>query len=304
MSKHKIMKKKANNHAFIDGQNLYLGIKSLGWELDYKRFAVYLKEKYAVKKAYLFLGYIKEQESLYQYLRSCGFEIVFKEIAKDANGKPKGNVDVDLTLHTILKVSEYEQAVLVTSDGDFAPLVEHLLLVNKLNIMRWGLIPFWAKDEKIGYKLINARAETVFDKPTWKKPVLKQRCLVPTNGFYEWKKEEDGKQPYYIGLKDRSLFAFAGVYDSWTNKTTGEIVDTFSILTTEPNKEMSKIHVRMPVILRRDAENEWLDPTRDKPDELEEFLLPYDDNSLEIYPVSKDVGNARNDDKKLIQALS
>jgi len=127
------MKKKENNYAFIDGQNLYLGIKSLGWELDYKRFAIYLKEKYAVKKAYLFLGYIKEQESLYQYLRSCGFEIVFKEIAKDANGKPKGNVDVDLTLHTILKVSEYEQAVLVTSDGDFAPLVEHLLLVNKLN---------------------------------------------------------------------------------------------------------------------------------------------------------------------------
>jgi uncharacterized LabA/DUF88 family protein len=123
---------KENNYAFIDGQNLYLGIKSLGWDLDYKRFAVYLKEKYAVGKTYLFLGYIKEQENLYKYLRDCGFEVIFKEIAKDGVGKPKGNVDVDLTLHAILKINEYEQAVLITSDGDFAPLVEHLLSVNKL----------------------------------------------------------------------------------------------------------------------------------------------------------------------------
>jgi len=126
------MKKEENNYIFIDGQNLYLGVKSFGWQFDYGRFRVYLKEKYGAKKVFLFIGYIKERESLYAHLRGCGFELIFKEVAKDGEGKPKGNVDVDLTLHTILKIDEYQQAVLVTSDGDFAPLVEHLLSVGKL----------------------------------------------------------------------------------------------------------------------------------------------------------------------------
>jgi uncharacterized LabA/DUF88 family protein len=126
------MKKAENNSAFIDGQNLYFGVKGLGWKLDYKRLRVHLKETYGIKTAFLFLGYLEEQKPLYEYLRDCGFELIFKEVAKDGEGKPKGNVDVDLTLHTILKISEYEQAVLVTSDGDFAPLVAHLLSVGKL----------------------------------------------------------------------------------------------------------------------------------------------------------------------------
>lgn len=125
------MKKPLENCAFIDGQNLYLGVKAFTWEMDYKRFFVYLKEKHGIKKAYLFLGYIKEQESLYKRLRAYGFEIIFKEIAKYGDGKPKGNVDVDLTLHTILKINEYKKAVLVTSDGDFASLVDYLITVKK-----------------------------------------------------------------------------------------------------------------------------------------------------------------------------
>lgn len=123
---------KNTNYAFIDGQNLYLGVKSIGWTLDYKRLRKYLKEKYNINKAFVFLGYLEKEEQLYTYLRDCGFELIFKEVAKDGQGEPKGNVDVDLTLHTVLKKEEYDKAVLVTSDGDFAPLVEHLLLINKL----------------------------------------------------------------------------------------------------------------------------------------------------------------------------
>jgi len=126
------MQKKENNHAFIDGQNLYFGVKGLGWKLDYKHFRVHLQETYSINTAYLFLGYLDEQKPLYEYLRECGFNLVFKEVAKDGDGKPKGNVDVDLTLHTVLKIGEYEGVVLVTSDGDFAPLVAHLLSVGKL----------------------------------------------------------------------------------------------------------------------------------------------------------------------------
>jgi len=123
---------KEHNYAFIDGQNLYLGVSSLNWHFDYKRFRVYLKEKYGVSKAFLFIGYLSKEEKLYAYLRGCGFELVFKEVAKDSDGSPKGNVDVDLTLRAILQIEEYEQAILVTSDGDFAPLVGHLLSVGKL----------------------------------------------------------------------------------------------------------------------------------------------------------------------------
>ncbi len=126
------MKKPLTNYAVIDGQNLYFGIKGLGWKLDYKRLFVHLQETYGVKHAYIFLGYLDEQKPLYEYLSNCGFKIIFKEVAKDGDGKPKGNVDVDLTLHTVLKMDEYEKVILITSDGDFAPLVEYFLSEKKL----------------------------------------------------------------------------------------------------------------------------------------------------------------------------
>ena len=156
------MKKKLENYAFIDGQNLHLGVTSLGWKLDYARFFIYLKEKYAVKKAYLFLGYIKDHEDLYKYLKASGFDIIFKETTKDKNGKHKGNVDVDLTLHTILKQKECKKTILITSDGDFSPLIKYLLLENKLerllspkhNLCSW-LLRKYAKS-KIDY-LDNAK---------------------------------------------------------------------------------------------------------------------------------------------------
>ena len=124
--------KKPNNYAFIDGQNLYLGIASLDWKLDYKRFRVYLRDKYNISEAFYFLGYVAEQKTLYEYLQRCGFTLIFKEVSRSTDGKVKGNIDVDLTMHTILKISEYDQVVLVTSDGDFSPLIEYLLLEDKL----------------------------------------------------------------------------------------------------------------------------------------------------------------------------
>ncbi len=125
------MRKALTNYAFIYGQNLYFGIRDLGWKIDYKRLFVHLQETYCVKHAYIFLGYLDEQKPLYNYLQKCGFNIIFKEVSKDKTGKPKGNVDVDLTLHTILKLDEYEKAVIITSDGDFSPLVEYLISTEK-----------------------------------------------------------------------------------------------------------------------------------------------------------------------------
>lgn len=174
---------------------------------------------------------------------------------------------------------------------------------NRLELMRWGLIPVWAKDEKIGYRMINARAETVFEKPSWKRPVLKQRCLVPANGFYEWKTSDEGRQPFFIRLKDVELFSFAGVYDQWTHKETGEVIRSYAIITTDANRDMQGIHGRMPVILKPDDEDRWLEPSNDTPESIADLLRPFEDGKLEYYEVSTDVNSPRNNDEHLIYPI-
>lgn len=171
---------------------------------------------------------------------------------------------------------------------------------RQLELMRWGLIPVWAKDPKIGWKMINARSETVFEKPSWKRPALKQRCLVPANGFYEWKAEKDGKQPFFVRPKDQELFGFAGVYDHWTDPESQELVRSFSILTTRANREMAGVHERMPVILHPQDEDRWLDATNDQPEDIADLLRPYDDGGLELFEVSREVNRPQNDSKRLI----
>lgn len=126
------MIKKSDNYAFIDAQNVHLGIKSLGWKLDWKKFRVYLCEKYSVSKAYLFIGYLSSNQNLYSKLQEAGYILIFKPIILDGEGKAKGNCDADLVLQTILKINEYEKAVIVTSDGDFYSLVRHLYKHKKL----------------------------------------------------------------------------------------------------------------------------------------------------------------------------
>lgn len=174
---------------------------------------------------------------------------------------------------------------------------------NKATLMKWGLVPFWAKDPKIGYKMINARAEGIADKPAFRKPLRTQRCIVPATGFYEWKKLDDKKkQPYYFFIKDEEMFGFAGLYDIWKD-VSGKEFYTYTIITTTPNELMTPIHDRMPVILPKDAEDLWLDPDINDPQPLAAMLKPYPSEKMEKYPVSTDVGNTRNDSPNLIQPI-
>jgi len=120
------------NYAFIDGNNIHLGIKELGWELDYKRFRVYLNDKYNVTKAFYFIGFIEENRDLYKYLESCGYVLIYKQAIKDGKGSFKGNCDAELVLHAMIEYQNYDQAVIVTSDGDFACLLSYLNKNKKL----------------------------------------------------------------------------------------------------------------------------------------------------------------------------
>lgn len=175
-----------------------------------------------------------------------------------------------------------------------------------LELMKWGLIPSWAKDPNIGYKLINARDDTIFIKPTWRSVILKRRALIPADGFYEWLKPNTSKghkQPYYIHPKNDGLFSFAGVWDSWLDSE-GKELRSYSIITTGPNKEMAPIHNRMPVILHEEDESSWLDPNKTTKESIESLLRPYEDSGLLIVKVSDDVNLPANNDAHLIHAIS
>lgn len=191
--------------------------------------------------------------------------------------------------------------------GQIMPVVTGSDDGPKLEMMKWGLVPFWAKDPKIGYRLINARDDTIFDKPVWRKVILKKRCLIPADGFYEWKKPPEGskerKQPFFIHPKQTDIFSFAGVWETWKDAE-GMELKTYSIITTEPNKEMRKVHNRMPVILSQEEESAWLEPSRDSREEVEPFLHPYEDNGLEMYEVSSDVNVTRNNNEMLIYPIN
>ena len=165
---------------------------------------------------------------------------------------------------------------------------------------RWGLIPFWAKDRKLGYKMINARIETLFEKSTFKKAVSKRRCLVPADGFYEWKKTPQGKQPYRIQTTDQEIFSMAGIWERWKDPADGQMVFTFSVITQGPNELMKDIHDRMPAILRPDQESLWLSEDL-PPQELVDMIEPYPSDLMRAYPVSSRVGNVRNNDADLIK---
>jgi putative SOS response-associated peptidase YedK len=165
---------------------------------------------------------------------------------------------------------------------------------NKIGELRWGLVPQWAKDEKIGYKMLNARAETVAEKPAYKLPLQRKRCLIPADSFYEWKEANGKKQPMRIRLKDGQMFAMAGLYDVWT-AADGRKVSSCTIITTTANPLVADIHDRMPVILRPEEEELWLNRDMRDPLLLQSLLKPYDAEQMEVYPVSPLVGNVKND---------
>ncbi|AIQ25616.1 SOS response-associated peptidase [Paenibacillus sp. FSL H7-0737] len=171
---------------------------------------------------------------------------------------------------------------------------------NKLGELRWGLVPTWAKDDKIGNKMINARAESLLEKPSFKRLVSSRRCIIPSDGFYEWKVQGSSKQPMRIMMRDGGIFSMAGLYDIWMDPE-GNKLSTCTIITTTPNELMAEIHNRMPVILKPEDETEWLDRGNQDTTSLIKLLKPYDQQLMRAYPVSTAVGNVRNDAKELIE---
>jgi putative SOS response-associated peptidase YedK len=172
---------------------------------------------------------------------------------------------------------------------------------NRVDLHTWGLIPFWAKDPKIGNRMINARAETIAEKPSFKGSFKYKRCLVLADGFYEWQKipGTKSKTPMYLRMKNKQPFAFAGLWDIW-NSSDGSEIRSFTIITTEPNKLVAEIHNRMPVILPHSAYKDWLQEGENDQSILESYLQPYPAAEMEAYPVSKYVNSPQNDSPECI----
>ncbi len=207
------------------------------------------------------------------------------------------------SLKSTIKAIEDEFSI-ETSDIDFQPRYNIAPTQNiaaiikdetrKLTALRWGLIPSWAKDTAIGNRMINARAETLLEKPSFKDAFKKRRCLIIADGFFEWKKIGQEKIPMYIYLKDENLFTFAGIWETWRS-TDGKAIHSCAIITTSPNEFMSSIHNRMPVILSSKDRDAWLDTSNQTEKNLIDLLKPYPSEAMDAYPVSKIVNSPLND---------
>jgi putative SOS response-associated peptidase YedK len=175
---------------------------------------------------------------------------------------------------------------------------------RQFKMLHWGLIPSWAKDPKMGAKLINARAETVAEKPAFRSALRQRRCLVLADGFYEWQQQEQKKQkqPFYFRLSDERPFAFAGLWEHWKGED-GKEIESCTLLTTEANELMQPIHNRMPVILDPKDYDLWLDPEVKKPELLQPLLHPYRSEEMTAYPVSTVVNKPSNDNAECIERV-
>jgi len=190
-------------------------------------------------------------------------------------------------------VAPTQQVPVVRSDADG---------VNRLDCLQWGLIPSWAKDRTVGYKMINACSETVTEKPSFRQAVRYRRCLVPASGFYEWKQEGKLKLPHYLRIKGDAPMLFAGLWESWKSPE-GETVESCTILTTGPNRLVEQIHDRMPVILHPDEYLVWLDRSVTDPADLTRLFQPYPADLMEMWPVSTLVNSAKNDRVQLVDPV-
>ena len=215
-------------------------------------------------------GRYTQKESLEQLLKQLG-------LAKVLSRKPRYNIAPSQMVACVRQVPENGHREMV--------------------MLKWGLIPSWAKDPSIGYKMINARAETVAEKPSFRKAFKRQRCLVLADGYYEWKREGKAKQPYYIHFKDSRPFAFAGLWERWTDKTKEDRtpIESCTIITTGANELMEPIHHRMPVILEEKSLEVWLNTEITEPAILNPLLRPYQSEDMEACPVSVMVNNPKND---------
>ena len=191
---------------------------------------------------------------------------------------------------------------------NIAPTDEALVVVQReerrgLTAYRWGLIPHWAKEAKTGSKMFNARAETLATSPAFRDAFKRKRCLVPVDGFYEWKREGTVRQPYRIRRADGRPLALAGLWAGWKDPSTELVRRTFTIITSAPNAAMAPLHDRMPVIVPEDAWDRWLEPEPADPGELSGLLLPSDAIELDIQAVSRRVNDVRNDGPELIEPI-
>jgi putative SOS response-associated peptidase YedK len=169
--------------------------------------------------------------------------------------------------------------------------------IRQVSLMKWGLVPHWAKDTSVATSTINARSETAATKPAFRDPLKFRRCLIPADGFYEWGKTGTFKQPFCFEVNNGALFAFAGIWDGWKNAE-GQWVKTCSILTTTPNAVTAAVHDRMPVILDPGSYDLWLDPGMQNIAAISELLKPYDARQMRCYPVSTRINHVGNDDEE------
>lgn len=174
---------------------------------------------------------------------------------------------------------------------------------RQLKMLRWGLIPAWAKDAAIGARLINARSETVNEKPSFRSAFRQRRCLIVADGFYEWQRQAGKKQPFHIRLQNGQPFAFAGLWEHWQSPE-GELIESCTILTTEANDLLRPIHDRMPVILEPEVYDVWLDLTAAQPDKLQQLLHPYPAKAMTAYAVSTKVNKPTNNTPECISQLT
>ena len=172
---------------------------------------------------------------------------------------------------------------------------------RELSLLRWGLVPSWAKDPGIGARMINARSETVAEKPAFRAAFRRRRCLVPMCGFYEWQKSAGRKVPHFVRLLNAEIFAAAGLHEHWPGKDGAEPIDSYTILTTNANEMMRALHDRMPVILHERDYEAWLDPDNADTEALGALLTPFPAEEMRAYPVSTRVNSARNDEPALIE---
>jgi len=203
-------------------------------------------------------------------------------------------------------------SISIPHSWNVAPTTENPVIVEnrdgerEARLMTWGLTPRWAAAKQTGKKSlapINARAESLGEKPMFRNLIKSRRCLVPANGFYEWKNMGDHKQPYFITVPEDPLFAFAGLYDAWKDEN-DDVVASYTIVTTAANELMRTLHERMPVILHKDDEEEWLDRSVTDAVQVERMLGPYPSADMKVVPVSRDVNNVRNNGPELIAPVT
>jgi putative SOS response-associated peptidase YedK len=181
------------------------------------------------------------------------------------------------------------------------PVVRQGKSGRALEAMTWGLIPSWSRD-LAGPKPVNARAETVFDKPMFRSAIRRRRCLVPADGFYEWQQRDGRKQPYHVGMVDGAPFAMAGIWEYWARPERPAVVSC-ALVVTQPNELMASIHDRMPVIVAPEDYAAWLDPSIDDAVAIAAMLSPFPAEQMRAYPVSARVNNVKNDGPDLIEAI-